>query len=134
MKALKLIMMLAILISSIIIIGCSDNDNPLAAFEPEIVNNPDAFEFQATGMEDVSATLSYAWINSGTIANIDHSTAKTSGTATITILDANDSLVYSSDFLASGNHDSQVGASGEWTIVIVLTNFNGTANFRVEKK
>ena len=56
------------------------------------------------------------------------------GTAIITILDANDSVVYSSDFLASGNHDSQVGVSGEWTIVIVLTNFNGTANFRIEKK
>ena len=134
MKLFNLLVTFMVLFTLIIFAGCSDNDNPLAAFEPEIINNQDSFEFQATNIENVTATLSYSWINTGTMANIDHSTAKTSGTAVITIFDVNDSLVYSSDFLASGNHDSQVGESGAWTVVVILTDFNGTANFRVEKK
>ncbi|MFQ5500346.1 MAG: hypothetical protein ACE5FH_11815, partial [Candidatus Zixiibacteriota bacterium] len=77
--------------------GCGSDSTPptsLAPFQPEIVNNPDAFSLQATDVKNVSAQVIYTWQNSGTQATIDHSTALTGGTASVSIFDSVDSLVY----------------------------------------
>jgi len=116
----------------VIISGCG-NDNPVSAFEPEIINDADAFQFQVTNASDVSTTLSYTWNNPTSQATIDHSTALTSGTATVTIFDADSNQVYSSALLSSGNEASATGTAGDWTVTVVFIDFDGTVNFRVEK-
>ncbi len=114
--------------------GCSsDKSNPLAPFEPEIVNNQDAFQFQATDVKNVTATLSYPWQNTGMQATINHSTALTGGAATVTIFDADSAQVYTSPLLASATEQTISGLAGTWTVKVVLTNASGTFNFRVEK-
>ena len=82
-----LAMTLAISIS-----GCSDKNptNPISQFSPEIINNPDAFEFQISDAENVTTTVNYSWENSGTGASIDQSCAITQGTAVITVFDSDD--------------------------------------------
>jgi len=112
--------------------GCDDS-NPVSAFQPEIVNNADAFQFQITHASDVTTTLSYRWSNSGTRATIDHSTATLRGAAYVTLFDANGVQVYSSRLLSSRLDQSAVGAAGNWTVRIAFSDFDGTANFRVEK-
>ena len=125
--------MLSVL-SLLLIAGCgSDPAAPLSAFQPEIVNNPDSFAFQATGLSGVTATVSYDWQNSGTRASVDHSSTVTAGTAEVRIYDANDSLMYSSGLLASGTEQTTAGAAGTWRIVVVLTGCEGTLNFRAQK-
>lgn len=116
----------------ILMTGCGSN-NPVSAFEPEIINNADAFQFQITGGSNVSTTLSYQWNNTNTQATIDHSTALTAGSAAVTIFDADSNQVYTSGLLTSGNETSGSGTAGAWTITVVFADFDGTVNFRVEK-
>ena len=70
--------------------GCSDNNtnviNP--AFQPEVTNNIDNFQFQATNMTNVTQVLTYSWRNTGTQANVDQSCSITAGTATLTLSDS----------------------------------------------
>lgn len=117
----------------ILIIGCSSNSTaPLAAFEPEIVNGADDFQFQATDITNVTTQITYDWSNSGTQATIDHSLAITGGSASVTLYDSNDSLVYSSGLAASLNEASSAGTPGTWRLVVNLANCSGTLNFRAQ--
>ncbi len=73
------------------------------------------------------------WNNTGSQATVNHSTATISGSATIELLDADLVPVYSSPLAASANEQSNVGTPGIWLVRVTLTEFSGTANFRVEK-
>jgi len=113
--------------------GCgNDNNNTLAPFQPEIVNETDAFQFQVTNAENVTTVVSYTWQNTGTQATVNHSSTVNSGTATVTILDAQQTQVYTGGLVASANEPTQAGEAGAWTIQVVLMECSGTLNFRVE--
>jgi PBP1b-binding outer membrane lipoprotein LpoB len=114
--------------------GCS-SDNPtapLANFQPEIVNNQDSFQFQATAVENVSATVSYSWQNSGTQATINHSSTVDSGSVSVIILDNDGVQVYGNPLAASLNEPTSTGIAGTWTVRVTLLNCYGTLNFRAE--
>ncbi|MGD8496234.1 MAG: hypothetical protein PVF05_08585 [Gemmatimonadales bacterium] len=102
-------------------------------FQPEIVNNVDSFELQATGITDVSEVRVYTWTNTGTTASVDKSTTLTAGSGTLTILDADGQQVYSGPITNDGSSSTQAGTAGDWTVRVVLTNASGTVNFRVQK-
>ncbi len=121
------------LIAIFVLGGCSDKTNPIASYQPEVVNHADAFQFQITHAKNVSTTLNYSWVNSGTRGTINHATALTGGTAVVTIFDANNQQVYTSSLKASGTEQSAFGVAGTWKIRIIFSDFDGTANFRVEK-
>lgn len=123
----------ALLTAALMLAGCTDSNNPVSAFEPEIINNADAFQFQITDASNVTTTLNYEWINSLTQATIDHSTAITKGTATVEIFDADSTQVYTSPLLASGVEETLAGTSGAWFIKVTFADFSGTVNFRIEK-
>jgi hypothetical protein len=114
-----------------LVASCSED--PLAPFEPEINNATDSFQLQATNVRDVSTTLTYTWRNTGTVANINHSTTATGGSARLTIRAANGTQVYSHLLVPSLNEPTSVGTTGDWTIQLVLANYSGTLNFRVQK-
>ncbi len=123
------------LVAAMAILGCSSSTPPvapLAAFSPEIINTPDNFQFQATGTQNVSATVSYNWSNSGTQATINHSSTVDSGTTLLRIYDANNTMVYSSGLSASLNEPTTAGVAGMWRVSVVLTNVYGTLNFRAQ--
>lgn len=136
MKNLITLSICAVLLAALVSFGCGTTSKPsnsIAAFEPEVINNEDAFQFQITDGENVDAVLDYSWSNSGTQATIDHSTVTLEGSATLLLFDADSSQVYTSDLLASANQPSSAGSPGLWTVRIVLNNFSGTANFSTEK-
>jgi len=111
-------------------LACSDS---LAPFQPEINNAADNFQFQATALKNVTTTVQYTWQNSGTAATVNHSSAVTGGSATLTIKDANGTAVYSGALVASGTPATSTGVAGGWSIQVVLTGVSGTLNFRVQK-
>jgi hypothetical protein len=113
--------------------ACGSSTGPLAPFQPQINNAPDNFQFQATGVTNVTYTFTYTWSNSGTSASVNQSTTATGGTATVTILDANGVQVYTQDLTANGTFATSAGATGNWTIKVVFTNYSGTPNFRAQK-
>jgi len=123
-----------LLILSISLAGCSKTlTSTLAPFEPQIVNNQDAFQLQATGVTNVSTTLVYSWKNSGAQATINHSTTTTAGSTLLTIKDSLGTTLYSKALVPSLNEPTSVGVAGTWSVTLTLTNYSGTLNFRAEK-
>jgi hypothetical protein len=126
---------LAVMGLMVALVGCGGSDNTLAPqFQPEIINTADNFEFQATGVTNVTQTLSYSWTNTGIEANVDQSCAMTQGSATVQIRDGQGTLVYDHSLADGGTFVSTAGVAGTWTIRVVLINLDGTLNFRAQKK
>jgi hypothetical protein len=127
------ICILALVLTISILDGCgNDNNTALAPFQPEIINNAGAFQFQVTDANNVTTVVGYTWQNDGAQATVNHSSIINSGSATITILDASQTEVYTSGLLASANEPTNAGTAGAWTIQVVLMECSGTLNFRVE--
>ena len=116
--------------------GCSDNNtnviNP--AFQPEVTNNIDNFQFQATNVTNVSQVLTYSWRNTGIQANVDQSCSITGGTAMLMMSDSTGTQVCSRNMADGGSVASTAGLPGMWTIRVMLTGVSGTLNFRAQKK
>lgn len=126
--SVNLVLLLALLA------GCSKkNTNPFGPFQPQVTNMPDDFQFQATAVENVTATEQYVWQNTGTSANVNQACAITSGSATLTIFDADTVQVYSQSLTANGTYATSVGTTGNWLIRVQVTNCYGTLNFRAQK-
>jgi hypothetical protein len=113
--------------------GCSDNTTSLAPFEPEVSNVADNFSIQATGVRNVTSTLSYTWANSGTRATINHSTTTSSGSAQVVVKDNAGTIVYSKGLMPSLNEPTEVGQPGSWTIELVFSSYSGTLNLLAQK-
>ena len=113
------------------LIACSSN--PLEPFQPEISNATDNFQLQATAVVAVTSTQTYSWSNTGTRATINHSTTTTAGTALLTIRDGAGTLVYTKALVPSLNEATSTGTAGTWTIVLTMTTYSGTLNFRAQR-
>ena len=127
MRTLTLCLLLALAV------GCGSESALNPAFQPQVSNQPDNFQFQSTGVTNVTQTLQYTWQNTGTTANVNQATIVNSGSATLTIRDSVGVQVYSRNLADNGTFSTSVGSSGSWTIQIVLTGMSGTINFRVQK-
>jgi hypothetical protein len=125
-------MLLSLLASLGLLVGCSDATGP--GVEPEIRNLADSFEFQVSELNRYSRTLTYNWSNSGVLANVNQSAALTSGSAQLVILDSGGSQVYARDLTQNGTFVTTQGQSGTWQLRVVFSNASGTLNFRVQKR
>lgn|SRR5690348_3158305 len=125
----------AVLLSLIYVqVGCGGGNSALSPqFQPQVANLQDNFQFQTTGVKNVSQTLTYTWQNTGTGASINQACTVAPGTAFLHLRDASGKTVYSADLAANGTFSSVAGTAGAWTIEVVLSNINGTLNFRVQK-
>jgi hypothetical protein len=93
----------------------------------------DSLQLQASDVRSVTATLTYKWRNTGTVANVNHSTITTAGTARLVVRSADGTLVYDKTLVPSLNEQTAGGVAGEWTARLVLTGYSGTLNFRLQK-
>lgn len=117
-----------------LVAACGDS-NPIGpSNQPEVANNTDNFQFQASNLTSTSQTLTYSWVNTGTVANVDQSGAISSGQAIVTLRDGANAQVYSGDLRNTGTFISSSGGSGTWRIEVRLTDVTGTLNFRVQKR
>ena len=117
-----------------LVAACGDS-NPIGpSNQPEVANNTDNFQFQASNLTSTSQTLTYSWVNTGTVANVDQSGAISSGQATVTLRDGANAQVYGGDLRNTGTFISSSGVSGTWRIEVRLTDVTGTLNFRVQKR
>ena len=112
--------------------GCGSSNTLNPNFQPQIANAADNFQFQATGMKNVTQTLQYNWSNSGTHASINQACAINPGSGFITLRDGAGNTVYSADLAANGTFTSIAGTAGTWTIHVAFSNTTGTVNFRVQ--
>ena len=115
------------------VLAACGSSNSLAPFQPQISNATDNFQMQATNVANVSTTVSYPWVNTGTQATINHSTTTTAGTTLLVIKDNAGATVYSHVLSPSLNEPTAVGQAGTWTITVTFTGYSGTINFRAQK-
>ena len=115
----------------VMLAGFACNDS-LAPFQPEIANVPGNFQLQATNVRNVTNTFEYTWQSNAATANVNQATIIAAGTATLTILDSQDAQVYTRNLADNGTFQTTSGTAGAWTIRMVLTNYSGTLNFRVQ--
>ncbi len=114
--------------------GCGSDSSPVSpGIDPEIVNVTDNFQFQVSNVQNYTGSWEYSWTNTGNLAVVDHSSAVTNGSATLTLVDSNGGEVYTRDLAVDGSYTSSAGQSGNWTVRVALNGASGTFNFRVDK-
>ncbi len=123
----------ALFVLTLFLLGCGGNKVTNPQFQPQISNLADNFQFQATGVINVTQTLDYAWQNSGTAASVNQATTLTAGTAALAVFDAGGTQVYSRSLTDNGTFATSAGTTGNWRIHVVLNGYSGTINFRVQK-
>lgn len=125
----------SLLIAVVLVAACgSDPTTPAApGIQPEIINDPDAFQFQVSAVDGYTGMLTYFWTNTGTMAKVDQSCAVESGQAILTLLDPNGTEVYTQDLSVDGSYPSTEGLAGDWRVRVQFLSTVGTLNFRAEK-
>ncbi len=132
MRAPKVVKLLLVMSAcSALAAGCDSSTSP--GISPEIANVVDSFQYQVTDIRNYSHINDYTWQNTGTTANVNQSTAITGGTATLVILDADGTEVYSRSLGENGTFVTAAGVSGSWTIRVTYAAASATVNFRVQK-
>ncbi len=115
-------------------VACS-SANPIGpSNQPEVGNNPDNFQFQASNLSRTTQTLTYSWAHTGTTANVNQSGQIAGGEATLTLRDGSGNQVYRRTLSDSGTFISSGGPAGTWRIDVQLTDVSGTLNFRVQRR
>jgi hypothetical protein len=113
--------------------ACGDG-NPIGpSNQPEVGNNPDNFQFQASNLVRTTQTLIYTWTNTASVANVDQSGRIDSGEATLSLRDASGQEVYGRTLTSTGTFKSSSGTAGSWRLEVRLTGVTGTLNFRVQR-
>jgi len=118
---------------TLVLVACGDNNPVGPSNQPEIGNNPDNFQFQASNLSRTTQTLTYSWTNTGTVATVNQSGRVDSGEATLVLRDASGNQVYSRTLASTGTFTSSTGAPGVWRIEVRLAEVSGTLNFRVQR-
>ncbi|MGE5327520.1 MAG: hypothetical protein ACM3NO_10815 [Deltaproteobacteria bacterium] len=118
---------------SLLLTSCGGGNVLSPKFQPQVANLTDNFQFQATGVTNVTQTLNYTWQNTGTAASVNQATTVTGGGATLTIFDAGGTQAYTRSLADNGTFATASGTTGNWRINVVLSGYSGTINFRVQK-
>lgn len=113
-------------------VACSGDNVIGPANQLEVVNDPGTFEWQVTALDEVTETLTYTWTNPGTLADVNQSSSLGGGSATLRVTDADGTEVYARSLAENGTFQTDVGASGAWTIRVTLDKSTGTLNFRLD--
>ena len=113
--------------------ACSDANVIGPANQLEVNNATDTFQWQVIALDKVSQTLTYTWANTGTTANVNQASSLSGGTATLEVLDAAGTQVYSRSLAENGSFVTDAGTAGDWTVRVTLDSATGAVNFRLQK-
>lgn len=116
----------------VLLAACGDSTTA-PRFQPDVVNVTNSFAFQATALSTVSDVAQYSWRNDGTTANVNQSPSNLTGTASLVVLDAAGTQVYSRSLAENGTFVTSAGTAGLWTVRVNFSSVSGAVNFRLQK-
>jgi hypothetical protein len=124
------ILFLAVLLIS----GCNSESTTSPGTGLEVTNAADDFQYQVTNVRNYTHQDTFVWQNTGDAANVNQATTISSGSVTLTLLDADGTQVYTRSLAENGTFESATGVSGSWTIRLTYSRADATVNFRVQKR
>jgi hypothetical protein len=113
--------------------ACGGSNLVGPANQLQVANVADNFQWQVTGLNNVTQSFQYSWSNTGDSANVNIASSITGGSATLTISGPNNAVIYSGSLGANGTFHTAKSTAGTWTIAVALDKCDGTLNFRVQK-
>jgi len=117
----------------VLLAACGGTNLVGPANQLQVANVADNFQWQVTGLNNVSQSFTYAWSNTGDSANVNIASSISGGSATLTITGPNNAVVYTGSLGANGTFHTAKSTVGTWTIAVALDKCDGTVNFRVQK-
>ena len=93
--------------------------------EVQVSNNADEFTWRASDLVEVTDTVTFNWTITTPSALVRHAHAPlTNGFATLTVLDADEMLVYLAPLSGASNESATTlsGTAGTWTVTVTLNN------------
>jgi hypothetical protein len=125
--------LLSAIFSLILFLHCTKNTLE-PQLSPDIINQPDQFEFKVIDIRSVTQELQYQWQNNGINATIYNGSVITEGEANFNLLDEAGDKVFALNLKQTGDFFSSAGAIGNWTIRLNLNDVRGTIHFRVSRR
>lgn len=127
--------LLLMMVSVSLMMSCSD-DEELFATSSIVTATGSDFDGDVTG-DGGNHQKSYTWNN--TLQTVDYNmdiTASKGGSFTLRIADADGNIVLDEQLVKGQGDDSRSGVSGsgtagEWTVTIILDNFNGDGSWSI---
>jgi hypothetical protein len=113
------------------LVSCGDPVGP--GVEPQIVNNPQSFEFQVSQVSNYSGMHVYTWSNSEISANLDESVSLSGGSVRLTVIDPQGTVVHNA-LLEDGSLATSEGQVGDWAVRVQFEGATGTVNFRLQPR
>lgn len=92
---------------------------------------PGCFEFHSPRMKDLTASLSYLWPCGGTPLNVSHGATPSSGQATVCIVDADGTAIFTRDAANPGSFGDVTGKTGDWRVDLELVEYSGKLDLEI---
>jgi hypothetical protein len=127
-RALRALQIAAVVLT-VAFLECAD---PVSPFVPTITNEVDNFDFRVS-VSGVTRTARYTWTTTGNAAVVNLESTVTAGTASVTITDPDSTQVFAHALDGSGPVLTSSAASGDWMLLIRLSNVSGTIHFSLQK-
>lgn len=107
-------------------------DFTASPFVPTVTNELDNFDFKVVATAE-SRTIRYTWTTTASSADVNLSSSLTAGTARVTITAPDTTEVFAHALDGSGATVTGAAATGDWLIIITLSNVTGTVHFSLSK-
>jgi hypothetical protein len=127
-RALRALQIAAVVLT-VAFLECTD---PVSPYVPTVTNEVDNFDYQVS-VSGVTRTVRYTWTTTGNAAVVNLASTVTAGTASLTITDPDSAQVFDHALDGSGPTITSSATSGDWMLLIRLSNVSGTIHFSLQK-
>jgi hypothetical protein len=123
----------AALIALLSLGACDSRVSTEPSYEPQVVNLPNDFAYQASSLVDVTDERVYTWQSDGTSATVNQIPTGLTGTASLFVYDGAGNQVYQHALTDTGTFATAAGAAGIWSVRVRFEDANGALSFRLKK-
>ncbi|HEV7991838.1 MAG TPA: hypothetical protein VGP25_08440 [Gemmatimonadaceae bacterium] len=113
--------------------ACDSRVSTEPSYQPQVVNLPNDFAYQASSLVDVTDERVYTWQSDGTAASVSQIPSGLTGTASLFVYDGAGSQVYQHALTDTGTFTTAAGAAGVWSVRVHFEDANGALSFRLKK-
>jgi hypothetical protein len=112
--------------------GCDTRVPSAPVFQPQVVNVPNEFAFQASALDNASGVREYTWQSDGSAAAVNQLPNNLRGTVSLFILDGSGTQVYQHALTDSGTFTTTAGVAGSWKVRVRFEDASGEITFRLK--